>query len=182
MKIDLKKTASFGKQRHQNNQRAPKPVKAKRIEPTPEQQAASDFKSAGMAYRRTPVIDTLLAKDKITALQYTALSYYRDQASAADRSPIKSNIDFKARSGNQRSIGYQTPQEIETARIERDLGKLAPIVRAIAVDDLSLSQWCVSQYGGKEVLRGRRVSIEPSAKKLEIALLELKYGAGMIVI
>lgn len=181
MKLD--KIIAHTKQRRQNNQRQPraKPVKEKRIEPTPEQQAKGSFTSAGMAYKRTPVIDTMLAREQITTAQYIALSYYRDQAIAADRSPIKSNIDFTVRSGNQRPIGYMTPQQIETARIEADLGKLRAIVRAIAVDDVSLSQWCVENYGGMDILRGRKFVIEPRRKNMEAALNELISGAEKIV-
>ena len=163
-------------------QKRDKPVKVARIEPTQEQLDKNRFKSAGMAYRKTPVIDTMLAKEQITSAQYVALNYYREQASAADRSCIKSNIDFSIGTGIQRPMGHQTPQEIETHRIERDLGKLRPIARAIAVDDYSLTEWCLEQHGGNEVLRGKNVVIEPSQKNMKRALLELRYAAGMIVI
>jgi hypothetical protein len=128
------------------------------------------------------MIDTMLAKQQITAASYIPLNYYRGQAIDADRSPIKSNIDFKGGSGNARPIGYETPQQMETGRIERDLGALRDIVRAIAVDDYSISEWCVKTYGGKEVTRGKRVSIEPRRKHINLSLLELADGASRIKI
>lgn len=194
MKLD--KIIAHTKQRQQNNQRQPraKPVKEKRAEmvgPTPEAEHRGEYceefvhhhesGTKTKAVKRTAVIDTMLSREQITTAHYIALSYYRGQAIAADRSPIKSNIDFTVRSGNPRPLGYKTPQQIETDRIEADLGKLRAIVRAVAVNDVSLSQWCVDNYGGKEVLRGRKVVIEPSRKNMEAALKELISGAEKIV-
>lgn len=181
MKVD--NLVKMQRDRQQNNQREPRPVKVKRIEPTPEQAARSDFKSAGMAYKKTPVIETMLKRGQITTAEYISLSYYRDQATAADRSPIKSNIDFAVRSGNARPIGYSTPQEIETARIEHDLGQLQAIARAIAVDDQSVSEWCIAKHGGRERMQGRAIVLVPRTEKhTRLAVQDLKMAAHRIVI
>ena len=55
-----------------------------RISPTPETMARAEFESAGMAYRRIAVIDTMLKRGQITERQHAALGYYRDTASTAD--------------------------------------------------------------------------------------------------
>lgn len=165
--------------RSRPRQKREKAVKLTAVEPTPEQQAKNNFVGAGMAKRTKPVIDTLKEQDRITAIEWTALSYYADQAIAADKSPIKSNIDFKARTGNQRPIGYQTPQEIETERIEADLRNLRDIVRAVCVDNLSLSEWCVKTKGGRE--KNGRI-VPKCDQHVSLALIDLRYAAGMIVI
>lgn len=179
MKLDS--AVKIQQQRQQRNQRDPKPEKAKRFEVLPEQAEKNEFKSAGMAYRKTPVIDTMLKREQINASEYIALSYYRDQATHADRSAIKSNIDFTVRSGNQRPIGYATPQQIETARIERDLGQLQPIARAIAVNDYSISEWCIEKHGGRERMQGKRIIIVPKTDRhTELAAQDLRMAAHRI--
>lgn len=183
--MGIESVATFAQQRRDRKsrprQKRERPVKIASVGPTSEQQSRNNFQSAGMAYRKTPVIDTLLKRGKITKQQHDALAHYRDQATAADRSPIKSNIDFTVRTGgNSRPIGYETPQQTETKLIEAGLGRLQPLARAIAVDDVTISEWCVAQYGGREVRRGKRVSIEPSRSHVEAALYELRDIAGRI--
>lgn len=183
MKLDS--AVKIQQDRQQRNQRERKgrakpPAVVEEINrkpPTPEQLEKNGFQSAGMAYRKTAVIDTMLKRKQITSVEYVALSYYRQQATAADRSAIKSNIDFTVRTGQQMPIGYATPQKIETDRIEADLGKLAAIVRAIAVDDVSISEWCIAKYGGRERLKGRRIVIAATEGQVERALIELKRAA-----
>ena len=74
---------------------------------------------------------------------------------------------------------------LETGRIERDLGQLVDIARAVAVDDKSLSQWCIDKHGGRERYdgNGRFVAIVPICEKrhMEIARLELRMAARRIV-
>lgn len=167
-----------------------------RISPTMEQMATGDFVSAGMAYRRTPVIDTMLKCGKLTEREYIALGYYRDQASQAEDDAKRMSVmaPEKAMGGGGKGhpIGGYIPQDycdspatLETARIERDLGILAPIANAIAVQDTSLSQWCIDQYGSRERYdgKGRFIALVPLFEKraLATALLELKMAAGRIV-
>lgn len=157
-----------------------------RIAPTTEAQRHGDYVSAGMAYRRVPVIDTMLTRKQITDREYTALAFYRDQASLAERSPVKSCLDRGV--GGDRDIpapAVITSAILTTARIERDLGSLAPIARAIAVDDKSLTQWCVEKFGGRERYDGKGgfVAIVPINEKrhVDMARMELRMAAQRIV-
>lgn len=167
-----------------------------RISPTPEVMATGDFVSAGMAYKRTPVIETMLKRGQLTERQYAALGYYRDQASQAEDDAKRMSVmaPEKAMGGGGKGHpigGYipvdycDSPATLETARIERDLGILAPIANAIAVQDMSLSQWCIDQYGGRERYNGKGefVAMVPNFEKraMETAMLELKFAAGRIV-
>ena len=167
-----------------------------RIAPTVEQMASGEFASAGMAHKRTPVIDSMFKRGQLNERDWLALGYYRDQASQAeDDAKRASSLDpakvMGGGGGGHPTGGYipadycDSPATLETARIERDLGVLAPIANAIAVNDTSLSQWCIDQYGGRERYdgKGRFVAIVPNFEKraMETALVELKFAAGRIV-
>ena len=190
MGVELKKAISFARQRKNRRQRArekkDKPEKTKSDppqRPTAEQIEKNGFYSAKMSYRKIPVIDTMLKRGQLTTLEHTALGYYREQATAADKSPIKSNIDFSVKAGGSGPMLAMSPQSIETGRIERSLGALQPIARAIAVDDVSISQWCTEKSGGREKLVGKAVVIVPRrAESVSEALEELKDAARRIVI
>lgn len=156
-----------------------------RIAPTPEQQKRADFHSAGMAYKRIPVIDTMLTRGQLSDKEHLALSYYRDQASLADRSPLKSCIDFTVTGGSGHPSAALTSAILETARLERDMLSCWRIARAVAVDDISLTEWCIRQYGGRERYgpKGNFIAIVPVREKNVVgeALRELKSAAGRIV-
>ena len=154
-----------------------------RTPPTAEQMARGEFRSQGMAYKRVPVIETILSRGQLTEREYIALSYYRDQASLADRSPLKSCIDFSVSGGDNHPSAALASAMLETARMERDMGSVWPIARAVAVDDVSLTQWCIDEYGGRERYKnGKCIAIVPAVDNaVSIALLELKMAAGRIV-
>jgi len=161
-----------------------KPAIDNRIPPTQEQAARGEYTSVGMAYRKTPVIDTMLQRDQITMQEHTALSYYRDQGSVADSSPLKSCIDFSVTGGDMGPSVAITSALLETARIERDMGQLWPLARAVAVNDVTLAQWCIDQYGGREKYAGGKcIAIVPVNEKYAIAMatMELRMAARRIV-
>jgi hypothetical protein len=164
--------------------RKTKPKADNRIPPTVEQMARGEFHSQGMAYKRVAVIDTMLTRGQLTDKEYLVLSYYRDQANLADRSPLKSCIDFSVTGGDSEPSAALTSALLETARMERDMGSVWPIARAVAVDDQSLTEWCINQHGGRERYdsAGRFVAIVPVREKsvIGIALLELKMAARRI--
>lgn len=141
-----------------------------RIGPTPEQEARNDFVSAGPAYRKVPVIDTMLKTEKITEAEHIKLSYYRDQASIADSSPVRSNCDFSVKGSGHGPSAAILSAKLETQRIERDMGKLSNIVRMVALDDITLSQIIIQQ--------GHVVT----ARRLDMLRLEFRFGVGRIVI
>ncbi len=161
--------------------------------PTAERIAHNDVEPAGAAVRIVPVIDTMLATNQLTRAEYDKLSYYRQQAhKAEDDCAVAGTLapEKIMGGGGQRNGSHIpaslicTPAIIETARIERDLGSLLPIARAIAVDDLSLTRWCISQHGGRERYgpKGKFVAVVPMREKdvVPLARLELRWAAGRI--
>lgn len=140
----------------------------------------------GYARKIIPPIDTMLSRGQLNDRQYTALAFYRDQASLAERSPVKSCLDrSESGSGDIPLSAAVISARITVGRIEKDLGSLLPIARAIAVDDKSLAQWCIDKHGGRERYdgRGRFVAIVPNneAKVKAMALMELRMAASRIV-
>ncbi|MES2783402.1 MAG: hypothetical protein V4657_11440 [Pseudomonadota bacterium] len=162
-----------------------KPKADNRLPPTPEQAARSEYASAGMAYRRIAVIDTMLSRGQLTDREFVLLDYYRQQASLADRSPLKSCIDFSVKGGDMAPSAAITSALLETARIERDMLSCWPIARAVAVDDISLTEWCIRKFGGRERYdgKGRFIAMVPVRERNVIgeALRELKTAARRIV-
>lgn len=162
--------------------------------PTKQRIAHNDFERAGMAYRCVPMIDTLLLTKRITHAEHQALEYYRDQAhraedDVAEQGTLSPEKIMGGGCGSAQQSYIPTmliasPAIIETARIERDLGSLLDIARAIAVDDWSLSRWCINRHGGRERYDGKGMFLcmVPVAEKrvLDLARLELRMAARRI--
>lgn len=146
------------------------------IRPTAEREAANDFRSAGAAVRVVPVIDQLRTREVLSEQEWVALSYYRDQASLADKSPTRSCCDFSPRGGSGPGVAIVSAS-IETERMERGMGLLRHLCRAIVVYDMTIEDWCMAEYGSA------RGSNPPSADPghIGITAMELKYAAGSIV-
>jgi hypothetical protein len=163
-----------------------------RLGPTPEQGRHATYVSAGMAHRRVPVIETMHARAMLSDKEYRRLAYYRAQALLAERSPVKSSLDIVIGAAPWRGGSERGPSaavafaQLIVSRIEVDLGSLREIARAVAVDDVSLSQWCVAKHGGRERhdAKGQLVAIVPVAEKrvMEAAKLELRMAAARIAI
>lgn len=164
------------------------------IGPTPEQRPyfvtaslRSEEMTVKMVYRRVPVIDQMLERGDILDREHKALAHYRDQAHLAERSPVKSCLDDSKSgggSGGQTLSAAVTSAMLTTARIERDLGSLRDIARAVAVLDHSLSQWCIAKHGGRERYgkKGEFVAMVPVAEKknMDIARQDLRQAAHRI--
>jgi len=158
--------------------------------PTVEQQGRATFKKQLQPdhkvspFRRVPIIDSLHRQDILSEREYTALAYYRDQASLAERSPVKSCIDATVGGGNGPGVAIISAV-IETGRLEREMGALCDIARAVAVDDISLAQWCIAKHGGRERYNGKGefVAVVPINEKrhMETARVELKMAARRIM-
>ena len=144
--------------------------------PTPEQAAKGPFHRELVTYRRTPVIDTLLAEHKLTQRQYDGLHRYRTVAVNADRSELRSCIDFSVRGNGEGLPHFGVRMNSELGRLERSLGALCDVARAVAVNDETLSRWAVIRAGGKERTRGTVTSIEPSAKAFKIAWMDIRMA------
>jgi hypothetical protein len=139
----------------------------------------------GHARRLVPAIDTLLKAGKLTDTQHAALAFYRNQVDTSERSPTKDSLDQSRGSGEHGLSAAVVSALLAVARIERDMGSVRDIARAVAVDDISLSEWCIRKHGGRERYdgKGRFVAMVPVAEKacMARALMELRYAAGMIV-
>lgn len=161
------------------------------LEPTPEQFATGEFVQGGnlataandrggLAYRRVPVIVTLADTGKLTKRQFDGLSRYREVAVAADRSELRSCIDFSVRGGGEGLPHFGVRLNIELGRLERDLGALVFIARAVAVDDVTLSQWAIKQSGSIQRSRtsGQKVVtwFEPRRAAAKIALVDIRMA------
>ncbi len=143
-----------------------------------------------------PVIDTMFLRKQITEKEYYALSYYRERAQSAEdseknESSLSPDKIMGGGGGGHPAGGYipktcmDTWNHTETARIERDLGSLRAITRAVAVDDVSLTEWCIQQHGGRERYgpKGNFIAVVPVREKsvIGIALMELRMAARRIV-
>ncbi len=160
-------------------------------EPTPEQFAKGQFvqggnlatsatERAGLAYRRVPVIKTLLATGKLSQRQYDGLHRYADIANLADRSELRSCIDFSIKGNGDGLPHFGVRMNIELGRLERALGALQPLAHAVAVRELSLSQWAIQRAGS--VMRSRDLGrktvtwFEPPRKALDAAMLDIRMA------
>ncbi len=161
--------------------------------PTPEQLARGEFgRELQIAHKvapikRIPVIVTLASQGKITQRQYLALNRYREIATACDRSPVKDSVGkmMEARGGSGAGLPPSALRnDLELGWLERELGSLRAIARAIAVDDLTPSQWAMQQSGSIERTRGIIPKIvtwfEPRRKALSIAMAEIRYAGDAL--
>ncbi len=158
-----------------NAKRKPRPDYA---EPTAEQLAKGDFHRELVTYRRTPVIDTLLAEHRLTKRQYHGLARYRDIANLADRSETRSCIDFSV-NGNGDGFGM-VRTNIELGRLERALGALQPIAHAIAVRDATLAHWAIQRSGSvmRDKTLGQKIItwFEPRRAAAKIAWMDIRMA------
>lgn len=153
------------------------------IRPTEAREAHNDFRSAGAAVRVVPVIVRLHEQGVLNDREFEVLAYYRDQASLAEKSPVRSNCDFSVRGGSGPGVAIMSAQ-LETWRMERDMGALWSLVRAVAVDDITLEQWCIDHRGSRKRDERGQVLAKPLPypEHVGIAAMELKYAAGGIVV
>lgn len=160
-----------------------RPKREEVFEPTPEQFAAGTFERAGLAYRRVPVIDTMLQVNALSRRQYDGLRRYRDVALADDRSPLRDSLG-KLQDGIGGGGTGLPPSAIriaiEVGRLERALGVLREIARAIAVDDTTVSQWAIKRAGSVMRTRTDRAKtitwFAPPRKAYDIAMQDVRMA------
>uniref|UniRef100_UPI0035CC1ADB hypothetical protein n=1 Tax=uncultured Sphingomonas sp. TaxID=158754 RepID=UPI0035CC1ADB len=136
--------------------------------------------------RLVPPIDTLLAAGKLTEDEHRALTYYRDQADTANKSPIRDSLNKTVSGGGEQGLSAAVVSAVlATSRIERDMGQLSDIARAVAVEDVTIAQWCIRKHGGRERYdgKGRFVCVVPlrEVEVTKIAVMELRMAAHRIV-
>ena len=148
--------------------RKPKqPISEGYLRPTAEREAINPFVSAGAARRIIPAIDLLRAQHKLTADQHRKLAYYREQASLADTSPVRSCCDNSPRGDGHGPGAAILSAKLETSRMNKAMGAGHHIAYAVAVADMSLAQWCILKYGGRERYgpSGKFIAIVPIAER-----------------
>lgn len=165
----------MGKPRKKRNKAAD--VVARFVRPTEQREAHNDFRSVGAAVRIVPVIVRLHEQGVLNDREFEALAYYRDQASLADKSPVRSSCDFSVRGGSGPGVAIISAA-IETGRMERNMGPLWSLCRSVAVDDVTLERWAMWEWGS---VKGSDPPA-PCPEKVSMAALELKYAAGGIVV
>lgn len=176
-----------------------KPTKLDIAEPPPEQMADGAFRveditdkrdgggtiNIGKAYRRRPMILTLLATDVLDQDEYKALNHYRHHADMANRSPIRDSLCLQ-RGGN--GLGPSVAI-LNAARVrddcERAAGSLVDILRAVVVDDVSLPQWAIRCGGAVEQTYTRAggcviTELRPRPNALASARLDIKMAARRV--
>ena len=148
----------MGRERNKRRKKRSQVV-AQFVRPTAQREAHNDFRSAGVAFRVVPAIDTLLKAGKLDQAEFDALEYYREQAHKAEDdlarcgslAPERMMGGGRSTGGSRIPVGLlATPAILECARLERELGTLRDIARAVAVDDWSLTRWCIERHGGRE--------------------------------
>lgn len=162
--------------------RTPPKDKTPAVKPTEQRELKNPSRSAGMARRIIPVIETLLKNEQITQDEFDALKHYREQASLAETSLTRSCCaENLGGSGNGPGIQVISAR-IETARIENHMGIHMALARAVCRDDMSLTQWCIERYGGRERYRnGKVVEIRPKGNgHVSDALAQLKKAAAKV--
>jgi len=162
-----------------------KPIQLEEL--PPEQMEGYEFEKQferGMAKARivrTPVIDTLLARKRITKAEHQALAFYRDQATIADRSLYKSCLDMSPKGSGNGPTPKVLSAQIETQAMDAALKGLASFVRAIAVDDVTLTDWLDSKGKARLICRNkggvRRCTPEADGAVMESALNDLRMAA-----
>lgn len=154
---------------------------ARFIRPTEQREAHNDFRSVGAAVRVVPVIVRLHERDLISDKDFEALAYYRDQASLADRSPVRSCCDFSPKGGHGPGVAIMSAQ-IETGRIENDLGSLWSMTRQIVVDDVPVERIAADRIGSFKLMRLPPAEAKKRiTKEVAMVVLELRFAAGRIV-
>lgn len=135
--------------------------------------------------RVKPPIDTLRMAGKLTEDQHAALAHYAQQCWMARKSPIKDSLNQERGTGGHGLSAAVVSAILAEARIDHDLGSLRDIAHAIAVEETTLTAWCVRQHGGRERYdgRGRFIDIVPyrEVQVMKIALQDLRMAADRIV-
>lgn len=168
--------------------RKKKPEPITIIGPTDEQASKGTFQRLTMAYRRIPVIDTMVQSGKLTARQFNGLARYRDVAIADERSEIEDSVGKMMRGAVGGGEGGYSPSmvrnAIELGRLEQALGPLRDIARAVAVNDTTVSQWAIEKWGSIEgrSVKGKTVTtfLAPKPGAQEQALAEVRAAGDAL--
>lgn len=137
----------------------------------------------GRAYRRRRMVEQLSCQGMFTDEEAKALKHYRHHADLIERSPMRDSLCLQRGGGNGPTLTYLNAAFL-VRQIEHAAGTLVDILRAVIVEDVSLSQWAIRRAGALEMRRERKgrivTSIEPRQKALAIAKMEIKFVAQRV--
>lgn len=139
----------------------------------------------GKAFRRKPMVDLLAKQGMFSEREAKALRQYRHYAGLADKSLVRDSLNRRPGGGNHDGPTVEVLTAIQmTEACERASGTLADILRAVIVNDMSLSQWAIHRGGSVEICRERKgkvvCAIEPRRKALDAAKLEIRMAARRV--
>lgn len=165
------------------------------IPPTREQELQAEYRLEpitergqviGTAYRRRAMIDILHERGILDEPLYKALKHYRHHADIADKSPIRDSLtNWMPKASGGTGPGIELLNAIRVRDdCERAAMGLVDILRAVVVDDMSLSQWAMHRHGAREhcKMKGqKRVCVmAPTDKALKEARIEIRIVAGRV--
>lgn len=173
------------RKRRVDTPKASKRAKIDAMRPTEERECKNTFRSAGMARKVRPPIDVLKEQGHLTPEQHEVLALYAEQAHLAGKSPTRDSCDFSVRGGSGDVSLAIVSARIQTAVMENRMGQFVSIGRAIARDEMTIAQYCVERFGGRERYdkRGRFVAVVPKREKAvtEDARRELRKAANNLI-
>lgn len=167
------------------------------VSPTPEQMREGGFIvqdvtdkrrgggtiTIGKAYRRQRMVEQLTDSGMFTSEEAKALRHYRHHADTVERSPTRDSLCLQRGGGHGPTVTYLNAAFL-VGQVESAVGALVDILRAVVVEDVSLSQWAIRRAGALETRRQRKgrvvVAIEPKQKALAIAKMEIKFVAQRV--
>jgi hypothetical protein len=151
-----------------------------------EQRRGGGTVTIGKAYRRRRMIDVLFDAKVLSLEEHKALHVYRHNADLADRSPLRDSIAtlmMVRGSGDPPSVVILNAIRSRDD-CERAAGSLRGILRAVAIDDVSLPQWVASQGFARERRRERngRVDtwLEADQAKVKLAKIDIRVAAQRV--
>ena len=160
--------------------------------PTPEQMTRDVFvieresvkgQIAAPHYRKMRQLEQLSAQGLFTARQAKALANYRAAADMADRSPLRDSLAMmEPRGGTGDGPGLAVLRATQMARdVERASGSLSGLLRAVIVDDISLNDYAMVNYGKRQncqTVGDKTVCYDrPTDKAMEFARLDMRMLA-----
>ncbi|UZW54950.1 hypothetical protein NUH86_15965 [Sphingobium sp. JS3065] len=117
----------------------------------------------GLAYRRTPLIETMAARNMISAEELAVLRFYRTAFDRCERSPVKCalNISGVSSSSPAHALFHATPSMLDAKKrlriCENSFGKELETMRGVVLADKSFSDLAIERFGSRIVKPARHM-------------------------
>lgn len=161
------------------------------VPPTPEQMERGVYieereTKAGQVgkprYKRVRMLECLFADGVFTPSEFVGLHRYRLYADMADKSPLRDSLDRHMPQGGSGEIPpYILDAKFRTGAVEKALGRLCDMTRAIIVNDLSVVDWVIDR-GHWYISHDRdqhRIRAKPEF--VSVAKLDLRMAARRVM-